>query len=242
MSRRSKMSVRRAKQAEMKWKCIVFGFIRRHMVDQGITVPLLIHYTCLHYYWLEEKFILLNPTSLALNENGRVVKSNVTPMPGPSADICDSIFGALRIGKEPEGISEYQWKISFDGDHKENIPNSVCGIGIGSTDHDFKCLLFCKGQMMKVNGYGANSMRPESLEKCQLKGQDEVTMTLNVENRTLHFNVQRVENDSLVTLVKRESIEDIQLERVYFFVGVIREGHSMKLIDFSVLQKGMENV
>lgn len=232
-------AVKRAKSADLRWKHIVFGFIRRHSVAESISVPVLVQYICLNFYLLDERFRRTdcancnNETSkslLTLSADGRLVTNHNTNNHRTALWSDQIVAGSIMISTEPEGISEYEWKITVTGGDVAQIARSPLSIGLGSLEGDVKSIAFYDGKMQKI--YDQNDMtEPDFLGDCSLEKTVQMTMSLHVEDRSLHISIRR--SDSILW---SGIIGDVPLEKVVFLIGIVGKGHEIRLNDFSVQQ------
>ena len=51
------MSLKGIKLADLRTKCIIFGYSRENMQQFSINLPTIIQYLFLMYYWIQEKFV-----------------------------------------------------------------------------------------------------------------------------------------------------------------------------------------
>ena len=83
------MSLKHVKTAPTVWRDAVFGFMREHAKSEKITVPMMLQYLCLSYYWLDEKLVF----------NCKMQESIAT----------SRAIGTVHIGKYEENIAEFHW-------------------------------------------------------------------------------------------------------------------------------------
>ena len=222
------MSVKRAKLAKYKWRDSVFGFIRRHAKAETLNIPILVQYLCLDFYWLDERFRVLIPNGspLVLSQNGRHLSNQ-------SLDTGVAI-GNVFISADPEGVCEYKWTFEIPKCDGIKIADSPLVIGIvckpesAEAGNVKKCIALHGGKVIKDCMDIANHI-PDSMEDCQLEHHDGGNMTLDVNEKALHFGIYRGG-----TAMWSGSLENIPSEKGCYSVVFVGKRLSIKLTDFCI--------
>ena len=67
-------SVKKLESVDNKTKCKIFGFAHNMESELSITIPIMIQYIIMTYYWINEKFTE-HGGFLELNSNGTIAKT-----------------------------------------------------------------------------------------------------------------------------------------------------------------------
>lgn len=169
------MSLKHVKTAPTVWRDAVFGFMREHAKSEKITVPMMLQYLCLSYYWLDEKLVF----------NCKMQESIAT----------SRAIGTVHIGKYEENIAECHWMF-------EIVESSTIFTWIGlcfdvskASEDRFP------GRQIIFDSFTKQILRHQSLSNIvlfkgkkrgfKLQSGDQIKMVLKVQEKKLQFTVIR---------------------------------------------------
>ena len=226
------MSVQHAKLAGTKWKESVFGFMRRYSVLECISIAPLVHYLCLDYYYLDEKFTIDDGCVLTMSDNDHFVTNHSANNDHELSPVLYKVEGNIAIHADPEGISEYKWTFGISiADFEFSKMHSISCIGIYTGNNDAKFITFKEGKVVSCS-YTNGAPYFSNVMSFELQDEDILTMKLHVTERKLYFKIFRCG-----VVILNQCMTEVRVDEGCRFRGLIGKGLSIKLIDFSIKQK-----
>ena len=100
------MSLTKLKAIDRKTKYKIHGFVRRHEVDCCVTIPIMIEYIIMLYYWINEKFTE-HGDGIELDESSKIIRSK-------GGVWYNTVCGNNIINADDTSIKSYIWKFRIN--------------------------------------------------------------------------------------------------------------------------------
>ena len=119
------MSLRKAKQIDIKTRIKICGYLRKQEYNLSISIPVMIQYVVMVYYWINEKFAK-HGDNITLRSNGKIARCSY-----PWIIKYNTVYGNNVIDIQDRSIVSYKW--TFKLNLISAVPPAIC-IGLDSTD------------------------------------------------------------------------------------------------------------
>ena len=230
----------------------VFGFIREFEKQTSSSVPMMLKYLCLDFYFLRDRFGS-HGAYIQVQDEGNSASFNVDKNPSdPTSN--GTLYGCVPVGAFDNGIIEYRWTlqlvrcstlflalaVGLDASDRKWTNGHFCGENNSDRAHiglEFNNWLRAKKhanpQTVRWEMTAAYE-RGSFLNSFALKKNDIIGLVLNVSDQTLSFSI----NQQLFATAKGLCLGD---DTKYYLAITVPNGEAvLRMKSFSALHCGQK--
>lgn len=229
------MSLSKLKQVDNRSRMVIFGYIRRFETKhQHVTIPMMIQYLFLIYYWINEKFTV-HGDDIKLEQDGKVatrLKKIIAPY--------HTAYGNHTIDLADTSIIAYQWTFQIRDIPFKNLSPICIGIDASSDkyiSHDFTaayynhCEFYSIGSNNNVYNRRWSEWSDNNLKLLRKWRKDDIlVLLLNVQSK--NFKIKMDGQEGLIA-------NNIWFQNTKYNLGVAlpHENARVELIDFQTFHR-----
>ena len=226
------MALTRLKEADLKTKCVIFGYSRQQQNEISMSIPSMIQYLFLMYYWIQEKFTKCGK-HIVLDSKCKKAQKKYKNVFCP----YDTVYGNNVIDIDDTSIKIYKWTLKISASLGFSPSYPMC-IGIDSyhesMNDDFSSTHVNPGEFYSIGSNGGCYSWNQSKEifKQEILTEDNIVLILNVVDRKLMCCI----NDVKEYLVA-DNIDFDKEESYNLAVGICQLEEKVEIVRFEAIQR-----